>query len=310
LSEDEPGPSQLGSALFDAEFRTAHLNGSAEIHFTRSESRLLKHLSRRPGRVFSRDELLDAISEPGSDIGDRNIDFVVNRIRRKLNDTPKTPQFIATRYGEGYIWVAWRKDETPPATGAFAVIGPVRGIAQTSGHRQAAERFTREFRSRLAQNFAKEREVVLDPNAPGLTAYGNDPPEIAVELTFLTGSTGLECLFRATDFPSGRLLCVARHRLGDGDVSPDDDQARTIALAIWESIANPPELQQPVALGMHVASAAFTGALSSWKDSLARVRMMLAAKPESAILKLMLAFCLHTKYLDTSDNSHSTVVPS
>ncbi len=37
----------------------------------------------RPGQVFSRDQLLDAVAEVGSDSRDRSIDFLINRLRRQ-----------------------------------------------------------------------------------------------------------------------------------------------------------------------------------------------------------------------------------
>lgn len=49
-------------------------------------------------------------------------------MRRKLNDDPKNPRFIATRYGEGYIWVAKAASERPLASGAYVVVGPIRGL--------------------------------------------------------------------------------------------------------------------------------------------------------------------------------------
>lgn len=313
MTIDEPGLVLLGTARFDTEFRTASLASGSTIQLTRSESSVLKHLARQPGRVFSRDTLLNAISGEGSDKNDRNIDFVINRLRRKLKDDPKNPRFIATRYGEGYFWAAWPKDDTPLAAGAYAVVGPIRGLDQVGDDRAFAERFARQFRDRFARNFAADRKIVLDPDAPlDREAYSGDPPQITLELTFLTGPQGLECVFRATDFRNARLLCVMRRPLSaeEGDRLVGDEYdivaADQVAAAVWENIANPPAIQQPVALSMHEASTAFTGELRSWRDSEQRLRAMLAVKPESAPLKLMLAFILHTKYVH---GAHEVLMP-
>ena len=70
--------------------------GGKRISFTRSEKRALAVLVRHPNRILTRDQILDAVTGSGSDNGDRNIDFLVNRLRRKLSDNAREPRFIAT----------------------------------------------------------------------------------------------------------------------------------------------------------------------------------------------------------------------
>src|SRR5215831_3762139 len=82
----------------------AHRNGR-KIQFTRNERALLLALTRNPRRLMPRDRLLDEIASE-SNVSDRNIDFLVNRLRAKLGDSAKSPNFIATQYGEGYVWIA------------------------------------------------------------------------------------------------------------------------------------------------------------------------------------------------------------
>tara|TARA_B100001540_G_scaffold149155_1_gene132264 strand:+ start:542 stop:1144 length:603 start_codon:yes stop_codon:yes gene_type:complete len=57
-------------------------------------------------RLQSRDRLLDLLHDMASDSIDRNIDFHISRLRRKLGDSARNPRYIATQYGEGYVWVA------------------------------------------------------------------------------------------------------------------------------------------------------------------------------------------------------------
>jgi SulP family sulfate permease len=56
-------------------------------------------------------------------MSDRSIDYLVNRVRRKLGDSARRPHYIETRYGEGYVWIAYRSSE-PPAH--HAALPPVR----------------------------------------------------------------------------------------------------------------------------------------------------------------------------------------
>jgi DNA-binding response OmpR family regulator len=77
------------------------------IPITPAEFRILHTLMRRPGRVFSRDELIDALhgdDDPG--IIDRTIDVHLGRLRRKLGDDAAAPRFIGTVRTMGYKFVA------------------------------------------------------------------------------------------------------------------------------------------------------------------------------------------------------------
>lgn len=77
------------------------------VPITPAEFRILHTLMRRPGRVFSRDELIDALHgdhDPG--IIDRTIDVHLGRLRRKLGDDAAGPRFIGTVRSAGYKFVA------------------------------------------------------------------------------------------------------------------------------------------------------------------------------------------------------------
>jgi DNA-binding response OmpR family regulator len=74
-----------------------------EVPLTASEFRLLHALMRRPTRVLTRDELIDALhgsDDPG--IIDRTIDVHLGRLRRKLGDRPPRTRFIETVRSLGY----------------------------------------------------------------------------------------------------------------------------------------------------------------------------------------------------------------
>ena len=265
--KEMPRSLHYGSATFDGEFQSARRDDGLEVRFTRSESRLLHHMVRNAGRVLSRNQLLDAVSEPGSDKSDRNIDFAINRLRRKLNDSPQDPKFIATRYGEGYIWVAKAASTRPPATAAHVVLGPFHGVNHIGAFKSLATGFGHTFHMRIAKHFGPSRKVVLDPECPPRTSFEDDCPEIAVDFTFLADEDGLECVFHATAFRTGRLLCVVRHRIAEAEGALDDRLTTADALAdriaseIWKSLAVQPETHEPLPLSMHIASVSLTGEL-------------------------------------------------
>jgi two-component system, OmpR family, phosphate regulon response regulator PhoB len=66
-----------------------------------TEFRLLKHFLENPGRVFSRERLLDSVWPHDSDIDLRTVDVHVRRLRRALNDGGR-PDMIRTVRSAGY----------------------------------------------------------------------------------------------------------------------------------------------------------------------------------------------------------------
>lgn len=69
------------------------------VPLTRAEFRLLWTLAQRPGRVYSRNQLVDEITAGEALIVDRNVDVHISAIRKKLGDAGK---LIATVRGVGY----------------------------------------------------------------------------------------------------------------------------------------------------------------------------------------------------------------
>jgi DNA-binding response OmpR family regulator len=88
----------------DPNAMTVELEGRA-IHVTPVEFRMLLALMRRPGRVWSRDQLIGEIHDTDPGIFDRTIDVHLGRLRRKLGDDPASPRFIATVRTAGYKFI-------------------------------------------------------------------------------------------------------------------------------------------------------------------------------------------------------------
>jgi len=76
--------------------------GGTEVHLTPTELRLLLELVRRPGQVFTRAALLEAVWDY-SYLGDsRLVDVCVQRLRAKVEGDPSQPSLIQTVRGLGY----------------------------------------------------------------------------------------------------------------------------------------------------------------------------------------------------------------
>ena len=107
LRRGQSTPVESGEALYNfegfvAEPATRRVTGPAGEDFglTGAEFNLLQVFLDRPGRVLSRDQLLDLTRGRTSDVFDRSIDVLVSRLRRKLGDRGAT-LFKAVRNG-GY----------------------------------------------------------------------------------------------------------------------------------------------------------------------------------------------------------------
>jgi DNA-binding response OmpR family regulator len=72
------------------------------VPLTTLEFDLLYFLATRPGRVFSRDALLEHVWGSDRVVDDRSIDSLVSRLRRKLELDPARPRYVQTVWGAGY----------------------------------------------------------------------------------------------------------------------------------------------------------------------------------------------------------------
>ena len=92
-----------GHISLDEKRRSAFKNGE-EVELTMKEFDLILFLMKNPGKVYSRESLLDLVW--GYDyLGDtRTVDVHVRRLREKLELTPAQPRYIITKWGVGYYF--------------------------------------------------------------------------------------------------------------------------------------------------------------------------------------------------------------
>ena len=97
---------------------TIDLNGhkvlvnDEEVDLTASEFKLLTTLSRYPGRVYSRMELVEKVLGYDFEGYERTIDSHVKNLRAKIGDDPRNPRWIYTVHGVGYRFEVPRDDES------------------------------------------------------------------------------------------------------------------------------------------------------------------------------------------------------
>ena len=98
---------QVGELEIDVASMTVRVEGKS-VSTTVREFRLLEYLVRHRGRVFTRDQLLDAVWKEGSFVTPRSIDVFVRRLREKIERDPRHPRYLKTLRGIGYRFEAGR----------------------------------------------------------------------------------------------------------------------------------------------------------------------------------------------------------
>ncbi len=94
-----------GDLVIDSGAMTITVRGQ-QVETTATEFRLLEYLARHPGRVFTRDQLLDAVWRDTAYVTPRSVDVYVRRIREKIEKDPEQPMFLRTVRGAGYRFEA------------------------------------------------------------------------------------------------------------------------------------------------------------------------------------------------------------
>ncbi|WP_432573240.1 winged helix-turn-helix domain-containing protein [Kineococcus sp. SYSU DK005] len=93
--------SEQGPLVLDAAAGSVR-RGQRELHLTVTEFRLLRELARTPGRVLSRQALLERVWDRGFFGDERIVDVHVRRLRTKVEADPSAPRLVTTVRGLGY----------------------------------------------------------------------------------------------------------------------------------------------------------------------------------------------------------------
>ena len=75
-----------------------------ELDLTAVEFKLLSVLASQPGRIFTRDQLMDHMYRDERVVADRTVDSHVKKLRRKIADVVPEEEFIHSVYGVGYCY--------------------------------------------------------------------------------------------------------------------------------------------------------------------------------------------------------------
>lgn len=294
----------IGVIRFSENFTSAEKPDGEELQFTRFEARALQFFSRNPDRLVTRAQLLDSVSSEGSDKNDRNIDFLVNRLRKKLGDTPQEPRFIATRYGEGYMWIGQSSSTYIAGNDSYLVIGPVRVAGSLADSPFLESSFCQSLQKALKFRLSDDQRVTVDPNCRPAFEFGNLTPKIGVEMTFFTDSSTAECIVTVRKFREGKILAITRITVSGvemptgQEIDGPQQLAEWILREIWREHTSVESTGEPLPVAIQAASQSKKVAdIYIWEETDPWIRKLVVEHPDDFEIQLKYATHLHTKYV-------------
>ena len=278
----------------------AHRNGK-QIRFTRSERALLLVLSRNPHRLMQRSQLLDVIAPTQTDASDRNVDFLINRLRTKLGDSARSPRFIATQYGEGYVWIATKvpavapRPDLAPVSGLLAIAPVVPPNDKRLTER--ADTVTRQMRGAIAGRLAGGETVIVLGREE---AAATQAMRYVLKVSFQDNGDRLDCTATLREGASRRIIQAFRLEFGDATMAslmPEVERASIgIIEALQRNLTEASEglgtpVDQPPEIRLRKASTLLSASNPKWLEKGLQLRDARAENPASADIALQ--WCLH-----------------
>ncbi|MGQ9370240.1 response regulator [Azospirillum sp. ST 5-10] len=103
-TEKARGVRRFAGWILSVEDRRLSSPTGETVRLTHAEYDLLAALVLHPGRIMSRNDLIDAVGDREWNPNDRTIDVLISRLRRKIEADPGKPRLIVTEYGLGYVF--------------------------------------------------------------------------------------------------------------------------------------------------------------------------------------------------------------
>ncbi|MFN3514785.1 MAG: winged helix-turn-helix domain-containing protein [Phenylobacterium sp.] len=267
----------------DEGFLTGRRADGTPLNFTRQERALLSLMAPQPGRLFTRDELWNALGSRGSD---RSVDFVVNRLRGKLGDDGPQRRFISTQYGEGYVWVAPRSAGEPRE--AFIAL------LQTTGQGGPQDEAVIEALKTALQAEVGSRNRILQ--VKDKVAASPHVFALEVSLHWMGGVAHAGLALKRNR--SGGTATTFRERLADPPSQGSlKSLARAVLQAAWRDLAlggrgGAAPTDPPLHLRLHAASILLDPPGAVWVQNGEQIRTLRAENPDDSVLAILWAMHL------------------
>ncbi|OYX75627.1 MAG: hypothetical protein B7Y77_02945, partial [Bradyrhizobium sp. 35-63-5] len=281
----------FGDVVLDRSCLFAHRNGK-QIRFTRSERSLLLALSRNPHRLMRRSQLLDVVASADSDTSDRNVDFLINRLRSKLGDSARAPKYIATQYGEGYVWIATQLLTAPPRPGLVSTLR-LLAIVTICGRQDKelakhADVIAGQMRDAIAGQVGAGQSVIVAESEEGAGA------QYVLQVSLRDSGLRLDCTATLREMSSRRIIQAARLELAGVGVEPSLEIERTsngIVEALQRNLAAASEglgtpTDQPIEVRFRKATTLLSASNPQWLEKGLQLRDAREQDPASPDIAL------------------------
>lgn len=294
----------FGDLILDETCLFARRNGKT-LQFTRNERALLLAFTRNPRRLMPRSRLLDEIAPSEADASDRNIDFLVNRLRAKLGDNAKAPRFIATQYGEGYVWIAAPSPvpvATPPLAPmeGFLAIVPVFAARHPQFGQQTSA-LLHGLRDAIAAGVgAGQKVILLDSPAASAVDGVRYILQVSFQANLQSGDARLNCAATLREMPSKQIVKAFRVNLdGTRNASFAAEATRVaegVVAALQQVLTHASTglgtpMDQPLDIRLRTAAALLSSSNPKWLERGQQLSAARADNPASADIALQ--WCLH-----------------
>lgn len=301
-------PQQFHDWIFCDDLHTARSGTGEEVRFTRQERAMLAELLARPGTIVTRQRLLDALPRQDGkhiDGSERQVDYLVTRLRRHLGDSARNPRFIATEYGSGYRWIAPQPMPPPLPEGTFLAIQPLHRHLPPAAD-ALAQALNQALGDRIRPPDGALRGTAIAPPPP----WQPDPGSacaFVLEISAWADNTLLHAALLLRDARTRQPLHPLRvtHPLahGHGQLAAQGNAgaiADALLPRIWAHQALQPgeaPTDLPLEMRLHEATRLFGEPLATWRESLAYAETLDQGTHQPAIRDIARAMALLTRII-------------
>lgn len=282
--------------VFDDSMLSVRRDDGTEQRLTRQERALLLHFTNHAGKLLTRPRLVELMARD-DETSERNIDFLVNRLRRLLGDNARKPRFIATQYGEGYIWIAQPAEAMPVS--AFLLLGPVYGLRGEAGRELAIlAKLTAALDARIGMG---RRASCVPDWRPGSGIP--DGVSYSLDVSFHAEAETVHAAFVLRHARSRHVIGAFRARIENGNAAGSIDRlAADVKAAIWTHLAVPAgpvvaASDTPLEVRLYDAADMLSRTPEIWRENEAQLARARVERPDDPTLAIMWGLNLYARLL-------------
>lgn len=287
---------RFNDLTFDEDMLSARRTDGTELRLTRQERALLLHFTQQPGKLLTRRRLVELMTRDASDTSERNIDFLVNRLRKVLGDNARKPRFIATQYGEGYVWIA-RTMEPTCGRRAFLRLGPAYGMRRST---QRTHSTLAQLTQALKNLMGSDRAVDCVPDWQ--PEKSTDDVTYSLDVSFHAEEETVHAAFVLRHAATRAVLSTFRARFASARCREIEQVARDIQADIWKNLAAPAgpaiaALEKPLEVRLYEAAELLARTPVIWRENEVQLARARTEKPDDPQLAIMWALNLYMRLL-------------